>query len=152
MERPSDEGARSVRKNKYFPVQTEQTRLIRLLLYGFWFIFFLCLQRCVRLQMLPFTLHLNLLFRFMFTAVRHSFASLIDKQLSRKATLMFQDVLLFEHFLKNIPNTHNISSKSIAKFSRQKLLVRKKSVQPTHSARRAIRFYLDLSATNQRAP
>ena len=32
----------------------------------------------------------------MFTSVRHSFASLIDKKLSRKATLMFQDVLLFE--------------------------------------------------------
>ena len=39
MERPSDEGAGSVRKKKNFLVQTEQTRLIRLLLYGFWFIF-----------------------------------------------------------------------------------------------------------------
>ena len=29
-----------ITEGKYFPVQTEQTRLIRLLLYGFWFIFF----------------------------------------------------------------------------------------------------------------
>ena len=26
-------------EGKYFPVQTEKTKLIRLLLYGFWFIF-----------------------------------------------------------------------------------------------------------------
>ena len=37
----------------------------------------------------------------MFTPVRHSFALVIDKQLSRKATLMFQDVLLFHLFHKN---------------------------------------------------
>ena len=36
--------------------------------------------------------------RFIFTLVRHPFALLIDKQLSRKATLIFQDVLLFELF------------------------------------------------------
>ena len=55
-----------------------------------------------RLQILPFTLYLWLWacsFRFMFTPVRHSFALLIHKQLSRKATL-FQDVLLFELFHK----------------------------------------------------
>ena len=34
----------------------------------------------------------------LFPPVKHSFASLIDKQLSIKATLMFQDVLLFELF------------------------------------------------------
>ena len=34
----------------------------------------------------------------MFTSVWHSFASIIDNQLSRKATLMFQDVSLFELF------------------------------------------------------
>ena len=40
----------------------------------------------------------------MFTLVRHSFATLIDKQLSRKATLlMFQDVLLFELFQRTLP-------------------------------------------------
>ena len=37
-------------------------------------------------------------FRFMFTSDRHSFASLIDTNLSRKATLMFQDMLLFQFF------------------------------------------------------
>ena len=34
----------------------------------------------------------------MFTPVGHSFASLIDKYLLRKATLLFQDVLLLELF------------------------------------------------------
>ena len=86
-------------EGKYFPVQTEWTRLIRLLLYGFWFSFFFAFSSaCVRLQMLPFILYLWLWacsFRFMFTLVRHSFAFLIHKQLSRKTTL-FQDVLLFK--------------------------------------------------------
>ena len=63
---------------KYLPkvfVRTEQTRLMKHLLYGF----------------------------FMFSPVRHSFASLIDIQLSRKATRMFQDVL-FERFHRIIRN------------------------------------------------
>ena len=99
--------ARSVQKKtegKYFPVQTEQTRLIRHSLYGFWFIFFsvysaVLVFRCWRLPYLWVSW-----FRFMFTLVRHSFASLIDKQLSRKATLMFWDVLLFELFQRTLPN------------------------------------------------
>ena len=38
-------------EGKYFPVQTEKTRLIRNLLYGFWFIFFWSLQRfCLQLS------------------------------------------------------------------------------------------------------
>ena len=63
--KPSDEGARSVRKRegKYFPVQTEQTRLIRHLLYGFWFIFFSvysAVQQCCRLRTLPLTFLVSL--------------------------------------------------------------------------------------------
>ena len=87
----------SVRKpGKYFPVQTKQMRLIRFLLYGFWFFFFYVFSavfvfRCCRLPYLW-----ACWCSFMFTPVRHSFPSLIDKQLSRKATLMFQDVLLSE--------------------------------------------------------
>ena len=95
--RPRDEGTRSVRKNmsaKYVSVQAKQTRLIRLLLYGFWFIFISVFSAVfvfrwslqmtssddlVRLQMTWF--------RFMFTLVSHSFALLIDEQLSRKTTL-----------------------------------------------------------------
>ena len=73
--------------------------------------------------MLPFTLPLS----FMFTLVKHSIASLIDTQLSRKATLMFQDVLLFELFQRTLPNPLLFSFKSILKFSRQNLQVRKKA-------------------------
>ena len=56
--KPSDEGVRSARKTegKYFPVQTEKTRLIRHLLCGFWFIFFCpqrCVHQCCRLRTLP---------------------------------------------------------------------------------------------------
>ena len=99
-------------ESKYFPEQTEQTRLIRHLLYGFWFIFFsvysaVFVFRCCRLSYLWVSW-----FRFMFTLVRHSFASLIDKQLSRKATPMFQDVLLFELFQRTLPNPFLFSFKS----------------------------------------
>ena len=92
-------------KGKYFPVQTEQTRLIRHLLYGFWFIFSsvysaVFLFRCCR-SPYPWVSS----FRFMFTLFRHSFVSFIDKQISRKATLMFQDVLLFELFWRVIVRT-----------------------------------------------
>ena len=91
-------------------------------------------------------------FRFMFTLVRHSFASLIDKQLSTKATLMFQDVLLFELFQRTLPNPFLFSFKSTLKFSRQNLQVRKKAYCPRTAPGRAIHLFLDLSATNQRAP
>ena len=79
---------------KYVSVQAKQTRLIRLLLYGFWFIFISVFSAVfvfrwslqmtssddlVRLQMTWF--------RFMFTIVSHSFALLIDQLLSRKTTL-----------------------------------------------------------------
>ena len=99
-------------ESKHFPVQTEQTRLIRHLLYGFWFIFFsvysvVFVFRCCHLPYLWVSW-----FRFMFTLVRHSFASLIDKQLSRKETLMFQDVLLFELFQQTLPKPFLFSSKS----------------------------------------
>ena len=72
--------------------------LIRHLLYSFWLIFFsvysaVFVFRCCRLTYLWVSWS-----RFMFAPVRHSFASLIYKQLSKKATLMFQDVLLFELF------------------------------------------------------
>ena len=53
---------------------------------------------------------------------------------------MFQDVLLFELFQRTFPNPHLFSSKSA-----QKCL-------PSHSAGKAIRFFPDVSATNQSAP
>ena len=72
-------------EGKYFPVQTEQTRLIRHLLYGFWFIFFsiysiVFVLRCCRLPYLWVSG-----FRFMITLVRHSFASYgsIKKSIAR---------------------------------------------------------------------
>ena len=74
--------------------------------------------------------------------VRHSFTSLIDKQLSRKATLMFQDVLLFEHFQRTLPNPFLFSFKSTQKFSRQNLQVRKKAYSPLTAPGRATRFFL----------
>ena len=63
----------------------------------------------------------------MFTSVRHSFASLTDKKRSRKATLMFQDVLLFEFVketyliliyfhlnqLRNVPAISYLSGKAV---------------------------------------
>ena len=66
-------------------------------------------------------------FRFMFTSDRHSFASLIDTNLSRKATLMFQDMLLFQFFqqtyliliyfhlnqLRNVPAISYLSGKAV---------------------------------------
>ena len=69
-------------------------------------------------------------FSFMFTHVRHSFSSLIHKQLSRKATLMFQDVLLVELFQRTLPNPFLFSFKSTKKCSRQNLQVRKKAYCP----------------------
>ena len=114
---------------KYLPevfVQTEQTRLIRHLLYGFWFIFFsvysaVFVFRCCRLPYVR-----ACWFRFMFTLVGHSFASLIDKELSRKPTLMFQDVLLFEPFQRTYLILFYFHFKWAQEFSRQK-----SSVLPT---------------------
>ena len=86
----------SVSSNYFqYNVQTEQTRLIRHLLYGYCLIFFsvysaVFVFRCCRLPYLWVSW-----FRFLFTLVRYSFSLLIYKQLSRKATLMFQHVLLF---------------------------------------------------------
>ena len=145
-------------ESKYFAVQTEQTRLIRHLLYGFWFIFFsvynaVFVFRCCRLPYLWVSW-----FRFMFTLVRHSFASLINKQLSRKATLIFQDVLLFELFQRTLLNPFLYSFKSTFWFDLNQLFpvktyrIRKKAYYPHTAPGRAIRFFPDLSATNQRAP
>ena len=91
-------------RRQILSIQIEQISLIRHSLYGFWFIFFFVYSavfvfRCCRLPYLWVCW-----FRFMFTLVRYSFSSLIDKQLSRKATLMFQDVLLFELFQQTSPN------------------------------------------------
>ena len=52
-----------------------------------------------------------------------------------------QDVLLFELSHKKIPNPLLFSSKSVQKFPLQNLVPGK-----------AIRFFLDLSATNERVP
>ena len=79
-------------QGKYFPVQTKLTRLITHLLYGFWFIFFSVFSSiCSSSELVGFASRLQLVYI--------QFAQLIDKQLSRKATL-FQDVLLFELFHK----------------------------------------------------
>ena len=85
-------------------------------------------------------------FCFMFMPGRHSFALLIDKQFSRKATLMFQDVIVWT-FPRNIPKPLLFSPKSAQKFSRQnlQLLVHKKAYCPLTAPGRAIRFFLDLS-------
>ena len=82
-----------INEGKYFPVQTEQTKLIKNVLYSFWLIFFpvfnqLCSSSDVAIYLtselvsFPSCLH----------RYRYSFTSHIDKQLSRKATLMFQAV------------------------------------------------------------
>ena len=65
---------------------------------------------------------------------------------------IFQDVLLFELFHKNIPNPLLFSFKSAQKFSRQNSPVRKKTVPASHSTERAIRCFPDRSTTNQCAP
>ena len=68
---------------KYFSVHIEQTRLITHLLYGFWFIFFSVYSAVFVFRCSHFPYFRVSWFRFMFTLVRHSFASLIHKQLSR---------------------------------------------------------------------
>ena len=94
-------------------VQTERGRSeINKALYDFWFIFLsvysaVFVFRCCRLPYPRVSW-----FRFMFTLVRHSFASLIDKQLSRKTTLMFQDALLFKLFQRTLPHPFLFSFKS----------------------------------------
>ena len=102
----------------------------------------------VRLQMLPFILPLSCWFHFMFTAVRHSFASLRDKHLLRKATLMYQ---LFQR-------TYLIllfSFKSTQKCSRQNLAVRKKKRKRIAVSQRPggqYAFFRMGPTTNRRAP
>ena len=92
--------------------------------------------------MLLFTLHSSLLVSLhVYTSYKHSFASLIDKQLSRKATLMFQDVLLFELFQRTLPNPLLFSFKSTQKFSRQNLSVRKKAYCPLTVLGRQYTFF-----------
>ena len=61
-------------------------------------------------------------FRFMFTLVTHSFASLIDKQLSRKATLYCFSMC----FCSNFPNEDHL----IPFYFRQNLQVHKKLYYP----------------------
>ena len=85
----------------------------------------------------------------MFTLVMHSFTSLIYKELSRKATLMFQDVLLFELLQRTLPNPFLFSFKSTKTISRQNLQVRKKAYYPRTAPGRAIRF---LPLSNQSNP
>ena len=109
-----------------FPVgrTDRETRLVRHLLYGFWFIFFsvysaVFVFRCCRL---PYT-----------------------AQLSRKATLMFKDVLLFELFHKNISNPLLFLFKSTRKtFPAKNLQVRNWKAYCRQHA-----FLRTLSATNQ---
>ena len=66
-------------------------------------------------------------FRFMFTPFRYSFASLIDQQLSRKATLMFLDVLSLELFQQIYLFLFYFHLNQLGNFSRQNLTVRKKA-------------------------
>ena len=74
---------------------------------------------------------------------------LIDKLLSKKETLMFQDVLLFKRFQQ----TYCIQSSFIfieinSEISPPKLTDLEKSALPSHSTWRAMCFSLDLSVTN----
>ena len=120
--RPRDEGTRSVRKNmsaKYVSVQAKQTRLIRLLLYGFWFIFISVFSAVFvfrwPLQMTWFVFRWPLqMTRFVFRwpgfasrlHSRQPFICLAYRPTAFKKnnTTMFQDTLLFEFSHKNIPN------------------------------------------------
>ena len=74
-------------RRQILSVQTKQTRLIRLLLYGFWIVFF-AVYLTSELVRFASCLH----------PLGIQFPRLIDNHLSRKATLMFQGVLLFEFF------------------------------------------------------
>ena len=96
--RPSDEGrVRSVRKNRR-EIRFRRDRAIYnnndfyCIAFGSFSSLFLvlCSSSDVAVYLCLWTC--------LFPPVKHSFASLIDKQLSIKATLMFQDVLLFELF------------------------------------------------------
>ena len=130
------EGARSVRKMwRQIRSRTDRenevnkTFIIWLLVH-----FPLCSKRCVRLQMLPVTLYLW----------AYCFCFHIDKQISRNATLMFQNMLLFELFQRTYLNSI---------FFPPQLTGPGKKELPSHSAGKAIRFFPDFSAaTNQRAP
>ena len=79
-------------------VQTEQTRFIRHLLRLFGSFSSLFLRLCQSSDVAAYLTSKLVVFascfRFMFTPVRHSFASLINKKLLRNATMMFQGVLL----------------------------------------------------------
>ena len=67
---------------------------------------------------------------------------------------MFQDVLLFELFHKNITNPLLFSSKSAQKFSRQNVRVRKKAYCPLTTPGGQYAFFQTYISkqTNQRAP
>ena len=102
--------------------------------------------------MLPFTLSLSLLIPLHVYIVMYSFASLIDKQLSRKATLMSQDVLLFELFQQTCLILFYFQFyKSTQKYSRQNLPVRKKAYCPLTAPGGAICFF-PRPLSNQAAP
>ena len=152
--RRSEVCAKKNPEGKYFPVQTEQTRLIRLLLYSFWFIFSSVFSAVFVFRCCSLTYLRAYWFSSMFTTLSHSFASIINKQLSRKPILMFQDVLLFEIF-HNFQQTYLILfyflPKSAQKCYHQNLPNRKKGYCPLTSSERAIRSFPDISATNQHA-
>ena len=97
-ERRRNRGLCRKTEGKYFPVQTEQTRFIRHLLRLFGSFSSLFLRLCQSSDVAAYLTSKLVVFascfRFMFTPVRHSFASLINKKLLRNATMMFQGVLL----------------------------------------------------------
>ena len=68
----------------------------------------------------------------------------------RTKELMFQDVLLFE--LSRKPNPPSFSFKLAQKFFRQSLPGRKKRIDLSQHREGNTLFFLDLSATNRRAP
>ena len=114
--RQSNEGARSERKNrKYFLVQTEQTRLIKRLLYSFWFIFF---------SVFSAVFAWSCWFHFMFTPLRHSFSSLID---FKKNNTNVPGRVIVRNFPTNILNRLLCSFKSTQKFSHKNLPVWRKT-------------------------
>ena len=128
-ERRRSEVCAKKQKDNTFPYFPEQTRLIRHLLYGFWFIFSVFSAVFVfRRRRLPY---LRVCwFRFMFTLVRHSFASLINKHAASKKSNTVPGCDIVRTFPTNISSPLLFSSKSAQKFSHKNSPVRKKAYFP----------------------
>ena len=142
----SDEGARSVRKNRrQIRFRTDRTNEVNKTFIIWLFVhFLLCFQRYVCLQVLPLTLPRSELVGF--SSCLHSYVFIC---LAYSSTTCYCSNLS----IKFIPNPLLFSSKSTQKFSCPYLYTcPEKSALPSHSVRRAICFFPDLSATNKLVP